>query len=99
MTQTEIRSSEPAAVEWYALSAEEVAARLGVDGARGLSAEEAARRLEQYGPNELESKGGPHPLRIFLRQFANILVIVLIVAALVSVLIGEAVTPSSSWAS
>lgn len=78
-------------MEWYALSAEEVAARLGVDVARGLSAEEAARRLEQYGPNELESKGGPHPLRIFLRQFANILVIVLIVAALVSVLIGEAV--------
>ncbi len=74
---------------WYARDAAEVADLLATDGGSGLTAGEAARRLEDHGPNELDSGGGPNPLKIFLRQFANILVIVLMIAAVVSFVIGE----------
>src|SRR4051812_36450012 len=41
------------AVAWHALSAQEAADHLAVDPAAGLGADEAERRLRQYGPNEL----------------------------------------------
>ena len=51
---------------------------------QGLSSDEAARRLEQYGPNQLEERPGRSPLLIFLGQFTEIMVIVLLVAAAIS---------------
>ncbi len=41
---------------WHSLSAQEIAARLGVQPASGLSTQEARRRLEQYGPNRLRER-------------------------------------------
>ncbi len=83
-------SAEPApAQDWHSMPVAEVADQLQTDTTNGLSQEEAKRRLEQYGPNELDKSGGPNPLKILLRQFANILVIVLMVAAAVSFMIGE----------
>ncbi len=79
----------PEKTDWYALSVPEVEEPLDTDIENGLSSEEAQRRLEEYGPNEIETRGGPSPLKIFLRQFAEILVIVLMVAAVVSFAIGE----------
>ena len=62
----------------------DVAASLGVDPAQGLSAEEAAKRLESYGPNELVGKP-PVPLwRRILEQLNDALVILLLFAAAVS---------------
>jgi len=55
----------------------------------GLSHEEANRRLEQHGRNELEERGLRSPLAVLLGQFTEIMVLVLIVAAVVSFLIGE----------
>ena len=55
----------------------------------GLTGAEAARRLEQYGPNELQEGGRKSVLRIFLEQFADFLVIILILAAVVSALLGD----------
>lgn len=51
----------------------------------GLSAVEAERRLIEYGPNEIEDSGRAGPLRMFLQQFANPMVIILLVAIAVSV--------------
>lgn len=78
-------------VDFYAADNEQVLQRLNTDPENGLSTEEARRRLEVYGPNELESEGGVHPLKILLRQFTEILVIVLIAASIVSGAIGEIV--------
>jgi Mg2+-importing ATPase len=58
--------------------------------ALGLSTAEAARRLEQDGPNQWAESERRHGLRILLDQFASPLVIVLILAALVSRILGEA---------
>ena len=74
---------------WYALSAEETLERLQTDVAAGLSAEEVARRQEQYGKNELPREGGTPPWKILLGQFTEIMVIVLLAAAAISILIGD----------
>jgi len=55
----------------------------------GLNEEEVKKRLEQYGPNELVAAKKISPLKIFLEQFKDVLVIILIIASLVSMLIGE----------
>ncbi|WP_295582523.1 cation-translocating P-type ATPase [uncultured Oscillibacter sp.] len=55
----------------------------------GLSAAEAARRLETYGPNELQAGRQKGVLRIFLEQFADFLVLILILAAAVSAVLGD----------
>ena len=68
----------------YARPADQVASELGSDPASGISSEEAARRLEQYGPNELSSKP-PTPLwKRVLLQFTDPLVALLLVAILIS---------------
>jgi Ca2+-transporting ATPase len=74
---------------WYQQSAEEVVAALSTNAGRGLSADEATRRLEQYGPNELIERGTKSPWRILWEQFTSSLVVVLIVAAVVSALLGD----------
>ena len=56
---------------------------------KGLSNEEAQRRLAQYGRNELKTKDKNPPWIILLRQFSNFLVIILIVAVILSGMIGE----------
>ena len=56
---------------------------------KGLSQEEAQERLKKFGPNELQEKPRPGFLQLLLDQFNNFLVIILIVAAVVSLLLGE----------
>ncbi len=50
----------------------------------GLTHEEAARRLEEYGPNELREVPGPSALEMFADQFKDFLVIILLIAAIIS---------------
>ncbi len=58
-------------------------------GPAGLTGREAAQRLEQYGPNELREGGKKSTARIFFEQFLDFLVIILIVAAVVSAVLGD----------
>jgi Ca2+-transporting ATPase len=73
---------------WHTLSCEEVAARLESDPCRGLAQEEAERRLEEYGPNELIERGLRSPWSIVWAQLTGTLVVILILAAVVSAAIG-----------
>jgi Mg2+-importing ATPase len=57
-------------------------------GRQGLSSEEAARRLDELGPNALRSHGA-RPVSIFLRQLRNPLLILLVTTALASAFVGE----------
>ena len=56
---------------------------------QGISSEEAQRRLLEYGPNELKEKKKKTPLMMFLDQFRDFMILVLISAALISGFIGE----------
>ncbi len=73
----------------YALEAVEVAASLGTDLRRGLSTREAERRLAEVGPNALEEADHISPWTIFLGQFKDFMVLVLLGATVVSFLLGE----------
>ena len=46
---------------WHTSEAAQVLRALGTDAGSGLKNEEAARRLEERGPNELEDRGGRNP--------------------------------------
>ena len=76
-------------VAWYLLEPAEAAAHLEVAPGQGLSADEAAARMSRYGPNELVERGGRPPWRILLEQLTGTLVLILIVAAVVSAIIGD----------
>ena len=75
--------------EFYSLSGEEVAKDLNVNLENGLSTEEAQRRMQQYGPNELISAEKISPLKMFILQFKDFIVILLLGATFVSILFGE----------
>jgi Ca2+-transporting ATPase len=55
----------------------------------GLSQEEALKRLAEYGPNELKKEKGISPIRLFLEQFTDILIIILLIATGLSIFLGE----------
>jgi len=57
-------------------------------GPEGLSSEEAKKRLEKYGKNELSEEKVETPLKIFLDQFKSFLILILIIAAIISFGIG-----------
>ncbi len=75
---------------WHDLSPEEVLARLK-SSPQGLSATEAAHRLEQYGPNELAAAERISPWAILFEQFKNVLIIMLLIATVLSVFFGHGV--------
>ncbi|MDA8100803.1 MAG: cation-translocating P-type ATPase [Nitrospiraceae bacterium] len=70
-------------------SVAEAFAALGSSDA-GLSGQEARERLDRFGSNELEEQERKTPFRMFLDQFGDFMIIVLIVAAVISGIIGEA---------
>lgn len=70
------------------MTAAEVLAALD-SGPEGLNEAEAAARLLRYGPNQMAPVRPVSPLRIFCQQFANLLVLVLIAATVISGLMGE----------
>src|SRR6266536_4096681 len=55
----------------------------------GLSAAEAARRLAQDGPNLLQDRSQATALGTFLRQFTSPIVLILLVATLISAVLGD----------
>ncbi len=58
--------------------------------AAGLSSEEAARRLVAHGANRLREDDGNHPIAVLFRQFRSPMVLILLGAAILSFLLGEA---------
>ncbi len=73
--------------EWHAAEEDAVFDELDAD-ADGLSAAEAEARLERYGRNELEEEDEVSPVRLFLSQFHDFLIYLLILAAIVSLAVG-----------
>jgi Ca2+-transporting ATPase len=82
--------------EWHSSSKEETLKLLGTSG-KGLSDETARQRLDEYGPNELVETKGTSPLMLFLRQFKEVLVIILIIAALISAAIATVQGTLEEW--
>jgi len=93
MTASSHPSEKPTAedfsVTWHALSAEEVLSSLGTQIEQGLTTEEAEKRQAQYGLNQLVEAPRTTFLKMVIDQLNNFVIILLIVAAVVSALLGE----------
>ncbi|RJP34054.1 MAG: HAD family hydrolase [Actinobacteria bacterium] len=87
--QGEPTTSAGADAAWYALNVEECTRKLGVGPSSGLSAAEAEKRLEEYGPNELAEEKRESVVAAFLRQYRPLMQLVLVGAAAVSIIIGD----------
>ncbi|WKV08805.1 calcium-transporting P-type ATPase, PMR1-type [Thermoanaerobacterium sp. CMT5567-10] len=75
--------------ENWILDIDEVSSNLKTDVKKGLSSEEAKKRLEKYGPNNLSEKKKRTALSMLLDQFKDYMVIILIIASIVSFFLGE----------
>jgi P-type Ca2+ transporter type 2C len=87
-TPTEVFAPPPVEQAWT-LPADEVIAGLDSDARIGLSSAEAAARLVRYGRNELVERDRKPVWQLFLEQFTNAMIIVLIVAAIITLLLGD----------
>jgi len=76
-------------LDWHALTPEEIIHQLATPPESGLTSDEAARRLQAYGPNQLEEAPGITFWQMLIDQFNNFVVIMLIVAAVISALLGD----------
>ena len=77
--------------EAYGKPLDEVLGSLATSLDRGLTAREAQERLEKFGANELAKEERASPIALFFAQFKNTLIIILLVATVLSALLGEIV--------
>ncbi|HML05405.1 MAG TPA: calcium-translocating P-type ATPase, PMCA-type, partial [Methanobacterium sp.] len=78
-------------MKWENLSVEETLETLKSDAEKGLTTEEAEKRSVNYGKNELVEKEKAGPLSLFLSQFKEILIIILIFAAIAAYFVGDVI--------
>ncbi|MFA5922278.1 MAG: calcium-translocating P-type ATPase, PMCA-type [Methylococcaceae bacterium] len=74
---------------WHLLEPWQTTAWLKVDPEKGLSREEVEDRLTAHGPNAIQEQRRRGPIRMFFGQFADFMIIVLIIAGIVSGLLGD----------
>ncbi|MDD4335586.1 MAG: HAD-IC family P-type ATPase, partial [Desulfotomaculaceae bacterium] len=77
------------AKNWYFLEAQEACDEIGTNPEQGLAALEAAERLRSHGPNVLKKKPPRSLFSMFVGQMKEILVLILLVAAVISGSLGE----------
>ena len=77
--------------QWHQMDAAEVLAQLETSAEIGLSGDEAKRRLVEHGPNELRAVRRVYPWRVFLEQFKNVLILILLVAVVLSAFLGHTI--------
>ena len=84
----QMRKGEKRMSKYYGMEAQDV--RKAVNGGtEPLTAEQIKKNQEKYGPNELSEGKKKTPFQIFLEQFTDFLVLILIAAAIVSLFLGE----------
>jgi P-type Ca2+ transporter type 2C len=74
---------------WYGIAPAEVATRLGVDPAVGLTSQKAAELLHEHGPNALPAEASVPAWKRFLGQYRTYMQLILVAAAIVSLAIKE----------
>lgn len=77
--------------KWWNLDVGELSKILKTDPVKGLTEQDAQKRLQEYGPNQLKEQKGKGPISIFLSQFKDFIIWVLIVAAVISCFLKELV--------
>ncbi len=86
---TDASAVEPVAISWHMREAADVLSKLEVKREQGLDASTVTKRLETFGTNELVEKGVTSPWAILWEQMTNPLVVLLLLAAGISLLLGK----------
>ncbi len=81
-----LKPEELKATKWHTTDAEEALNKLKSDASEGITSDEAKKRLEEFGPNKLPEQKQRGPLMRLLMQFHNVLIYVLLAAAVVTAL-------------
>ncbi len=76
---------------WYAIENADVLNELNTNANNGLADEEIEKRLNEYGYNELKKEERVSAFTLFVNQFKNVLIIILLIAVVLSFVAGEAV--------
>lgn len=74
---------------WHTLSADAVTQHLASDAENGLGGQEAARRLDRYGPNAIVEAKRRSVIAMFLGQFRDFAILILVSVALLSLALGD----------
>ncbi len=74
---------------WHAVAADKALRLLETDSETGLDAAQARQRLQQFGPNRLQASKPVRWYQVLARQFINVLIFILIIAAVISLAVGE----------
>jgi P-type Ca2+ transporter type 2C len=69
---------------WHTVAIDKTLQQLSSNKDAGLSSQQVSQRLQQYGPNELEETGGRSAWSIFVDQFTNIMLLMLMGVAVIS---------------
>ncbi|WP_121355545.1 cation-translocating P-type ATPase [Flavisolibacter nicotianae] len=75
-------------MNWYSLDREEVFRKTG-SSTEGLSDREAAQKLAEFGPNQLIEKKKTPAWLLFVNQFKDLMIVILVVAAVISGIVGD----------
>ncbi|MBL8220208.1 MAG: cation-translocating P-type ATPase [Bryobacterales bacterium] len=75
--------------QWHQRQSDDVLREFGTDGQRGLTDASASQRLSELGPNELTGTGIKSPWLILWEQLTALMVVILIIAGVVSALLGD----------
>ena len=76
---------------WHGRDAGAVLASVGTSADRGLGASEARAKLEEIGANEIERQRGHRVLRLLAHQFADVMIVLLVAAAIISAWLGDVI--------
>ncbi len=88
-TNTSLEEQKIAKI-WHSLDVKQTLTELKTDE-KGLTQSEVETRIGTYGTNELKKEKGVSPIRMFLEQFTDVLMIILIIATVLSLVVGEAI--------
>jgi Ca2+-transporting ATPase len=75
--------------QWHATQVDSILGQLGTNPQQGLTPDEAQRRLQTYGYNELKKETKASPFLLFINQFKNTLIVILAIATILSAIIGD----------
>ncbi len=75
--------------QWYKMNIEELKEELKVEPSLGLDKEEVEERKKQFGENIIQTKEKKSLLMMFIEQFKDFMVIILIIASIISGFLGE----------
>ena len=90
-------SAKAATTRWHVGSVEALVEKLGADTAKGLTEQEAVKRVAEHGPNALPEPEPPSALKRFVAQFANPIVLTLVVAAVIATVNGASASADASF--